>query len=344
MKGKKVFLKTFLKIFFGIFIFFIFASAILFIYYAKDLPRPEKFSERKLIQSSKIYDRTGEVLLYEIYGEERRTWVPLDKIPDYLKKAVISVEDKNFYSHFGIDFKSIARSILANLKIKRPLYGGSTIPQQLVRSTFLSNEKTIERKIKEIVLSIELDRRYSKDQILEWYLNQIPFGQNCYGVEAASENYFGKSVSEISLSQAAVLAALIKAPSLLSPYGENKKELLARKDYVLDRMVEEGYLKKEEAERAKKEQITFLEKKTKILAPHFTLWVKQNLENLYGKRFLEEEGLKIYTTLDWQLQKLAERLVTEGVEKNKTFGAYNASLVAIDPKTGEILALVGSAI
>ena len=341
-KNKK--LISFLKFFGGFFIFIILSFFFLFIYYAKDLPRPEKFTERELIQSSKIYDRTGKILLYEIYGEERRTRVSLDKIPDYLKKAVISVEDKDFYSHFGIDLKSIARSILANLKIGKPLYGGSTIPQQLVRSTFLSNEKTIERKIKEIVLSIELDRRYSKKQILEWYLNQIPLGQNCYGVEAASQTYFGKSVSEISLPEAATLAALIKAPSLLSPYGEKKAELLARKDYVLDQMVKEGYLKKEEVEKAKKEEIVFLEKKTEILAPHFTLWVKKQLEEIYGKRYLEEEGLKVYTALDWELQELAEKSVFKGMEKNKNFGAYNAGLIAIDPKTGEILAMVGSAI
>lgn len=334
----------FLNFFGGVTLFIIVSFSCLFLYYTKDLPRPEKFTERNLVQSSKIYDRTGKILLYEIYGEEKRTWVSLDKIPDYLKMAVISVEDKDFYSHFGIDLKSIVRSILANLKIGKPLYGGSTIPQQLVRSTFLSNEKTIERKIKEIVLSIELDRRYSKDQILEWYLNQIPLGQNAYGVEAASQTYFGKSVSEISLAEAATLAALIKAPSLLSPYGEKKEELLARKDYVLDQMLKEGFLKKEVAEEAKKEKVVFLEKKTKILAPHFTLWVKKQLEKIYGKRYLEEEGLEIYTTLDWELQELAEKNVVAGMEKNKNFNAYNASLVAIDPKTGEILAMVGSAI
>ena len=333
-----------LKIFGGFFLFFLFILFLLFIYYAKDLPRPEKFTERKLIQSSKIYDRDGEVLLYEIYGEEKRTWVSLEEIPDYLRKAVISVEDKDFYSHFGIDFKSIARSVLANLKIGKPLYGGSTIPQQLVRSTFLSNEKTVERKIKEIVLSIEMDRRYSKNQILEWYLNQIPLGQNCYGVEAASQTYFGKSVSEISLPEAATLAALIKAPSLLSPYSEAREELLARKNYVLDRMLEEGYLEKGEEKKVKGEEVKFLEKGTKILAPHFTLWTKRQLEEVYGKRFLEEEGLKIYTTLDWELQELAEKSVVEGMEKNKVFGAYNGSLVAIAPRTGEVLALVGAAI
>jgi penicillin-binding protein 1A len=342
MKKNKIL--TFFKFFFLSLFFLALVIFFLFLYYGRELPRPEKFSERKLVQSSKIYDRTGKFLLFEIYGEEKRTWVPLDKIPDYLKKAVISVEDKDFYSHFGIDLKSLARSILINLKIKKALYGGSTITQQLVRSTFLSNQKTVDRKIKEIILSIELDRRYSKDQILEWYLNQIPFGQNCYGVEAASQTYFGKSVSEISLEEAAVLAALIKAPSLLSPYGQNKKQLLERKDYVLDRMVSLGYLKKEEAEEAKRREIKFLENKVKILAPHFTLWVKQKLEKEYGREFLEEEGLKIYTTLDWNLQKLAEETIAKYKEKNKTFNAFNSSLVAIDPKTGEILAMVGSAI
>jgi len=223
-----------------LFLFFIFSPFFLFIYYAKDLPRPEVFTERRLIQSSKIYDRTGQILLYEIYGEEKRTWVPLKNIPEYLKQAVISAEDSNFYHHFGVDLKGVLRAIFEDLKIGKPTYGGSTIPQQLIRSTFFSTEKTAQRKIREIILALELDRRYSKDQILEWYLNQIPFGQNTYGAEAASQTYFGKPVSEISLAEAATLTALIMAPSRLSPYGENKKELLARKDYVLDRMTVKG--------------------------------------------------------------------------------------------------------
>ena len=238
-----------------LFLFFIFSPFFLFIYYAKDLPRPEVFTERRLIQSSKIYDRTGQILLYEIYGEEKRTWVPLKNIPEYLKQAVISAEDSNFYHHFGVDLKGVLRAIFEDLKIGKPTYGGSTIPQQLIRSTFFSTEKTAQRKIREIILALELDRRYSKDQILEWYLNQIPFGQNTYGAEAASQTYFGKPVSEISLAEAATLTALIMAPSRLSPYGENKKELLARKDYVLDRMTVEGYLEKEKAEETKKEEI-----------------------------------------------------------------------------------------
>jgi penicillin-binding protein 1A len=158
----------------------------LFLYYAKDLPRPEIFTEREIAQSTKIYDRTGKILLYEIFGEEKRTYVSLEKIPEFLKEAVIATEDANFYHHFGVDLRGITRAILEDLKIGYPLYGGSTIPQQLIRSTFLTTEKTIARKTREVILAIELDFKYSKDQILEWYLNQIPFGQNAYGVEAAS--------------------------------------------------------------------------------------------------------------------------------------------------------------
>lgn len=323
-----------------IFLFFIFSSLFLFIYYAKDLPRPEKFIERELFQSTKIYDRSGQVLLYEIYGEEKREWAPLEKIPDYLKKAVIATEDANFYQHFGIDLKGIINAALANLKIMKPVYGGSTIPQQLIRSTFLSLEKTPKRKIREIILTLELDRRYSKEQILEWYLNQIPFGRNAYGVEAASQAYFRKDVWEISLPEAATLAALIKAPSF---YSSNLEELLNRKNYVLNRMVSEGYLNSEEAEKAKSEEIKIVEYSQPILAPHFTLWVKQLLEEKYGRAFLEEKGLKIYTTLDWELQQMAEEIVREGVKKNKIYNSYNGALVAINPKSGEILAMVGSA-
>lgn len=336
-KGIGVFL--ILRFFFFFILFFLFSALSLFFYYAKDLPRPEKFIERRLTQSTKIYDRSGEILLYEIYGEEKRTWVPLEEIPEHLRQAVIVVEDSNFYHHFGVDLKGILRSILINLKIMEPVYGGSTIPQQLIRSTFFSTEKTAERKIREIILALELDRRYSKDQILEWYLNQVPFGSNSYGVEAASQTYFKKPVSKISLAEAATLAALIRAPSHLSPYGQNREKLLARKNYILDRMVEENYIEKEQAEKAKAEKLEFAEKQIEIKAPYFTLWVKQKLEEKYGEDFLRENGLKVYTSLDWELQEIAEKVVREGIERNKIHNAHNAALVAISPKTGEILAM-----
>jgi 1A family penicillin-binding protein len=336
--GKKI-----IRIFLALIGCLILGLAFLFIFFAKDLPRPEKFTEKQTSESTKIYDSTGEVLLYEIYGEEKRTIVPLSSIPDYLQKAVIAAEDANFYNHFGIDVKSTLNSIVKDIKTASLNYGGSTIPQQLIRSTFLSTDKNATRKIREIILSIELDRRYDKNQILEWYLNQVPFGQNAYGAEAASQTYFNKSVSELSLAQAAVLTAMIKGPSYYSPYGSHKAELLVRKDYVLDRMVSEGYITEDESESAKKEQITFEEISDPIKAPHFTLWVKEYLEEKYGEDFLREKGLKVYTSLDWELQQQAEEIVKEESLKNRSSNADNAALVAIDPKTGKVLAMVGSA-
>ena len=337
-KGKKRVSFVF-KFFGALFLFFFLSAFIVFIFYAKDLPRPEKFTEKQFVQSTKIYDRTGEVVLYEIYGEEKRTLVSLDKIPEYLKQAVIVTEDANFYQHFGIDINGIARSILINFRIKEPIYGGSTIPQQLIRSTFFGTEKTIERKVREIILALELDRRYPKEQILEWYLNQVPFGSNSYGVEAASQTYFGKSVSDISLPEAALLAALIQAPSRLSPYGSHQDELIGRKNYVLDRMKAEGFLIEEQSKEYKETEIVFVEKPVRILAPYFTLWVKQQIEEKYSEESLRKDGLKIYTTLDWEMQQFAEKTVEEGAERNKAYNTYNAGLVAISPKTGEVLAM-----
>lgn len=309
-------------------------------YFAKDLPRPEIFWEKEFFQSTKIFDKSGKILLYEIFEEEKRTFVPLEKIPKYLQDAVVAVEDSNFYSHFGVDFKAVLRAILEDLKIQKPVYGASTIPQQLVRSSFLGLEKSLARKTREVILAIELDFKYSKNQILEWYLNQIPFGQNAYGVEAASQIYFGKSVSEISLPEAATLAALIKAPYRFSPYSEEgKKELLKRKDYVLERMLKLGFISEKDANEAKKQEIVFKEKKKDFFAPHFVLWIKSILEEKYGKDYLKRAGLKVYTSLDVEAQKIAEKVVKEGIEKNKKFGAFNACLVALDPRNGEVLAM-----
>jgi len=319
-----------------IFFFLLSFSIVLFVYYARELPRPERFTEKIFAESTKIYDRTGEILLYDIYGEEKREIVSLEKIPKYLREAVIVAEDHNFYNHFGIDLRGIGRAILVNLKLRKPIQGASTISQQLIRSSFLTREKTLTRKIREIVLTLELERRYSKDQILEWYLNQVPFGQNAYGVEAAAKTYFEKSVENLSLAEAAILASLIRAPSYLS---ENREELLARKDYILDKMFEFGFLSKEEKNRAKEEEIKFAQIRESIKAPYFTLWTKQKLEEKYGKDFLGERGWKVYTTLDWELQKIAEEVVREGIKKNKIYNAHNAGLVAIDPRTGEILAM-----
>ena len=332
-------LAKFLVFCFG-FLFFVLCS--LFFYYAKDLPRPENFMEKVFIESTKIYDRTGEVLLYNIYGEEKRTIVSIETVPEQLIQAIITAEDRSFYKHHGIDYKGVTRAVLTNLKLKKPAQGGSTITQQLIRSSFLTLSKTAERKIREIILTIELERKYTKNEIMEWYLNQVPFGSNAYGVEAASQTYFKKPVQDLFLEESAILASLICGPSRLSPYGKNKDRLLGRKDYVLDAMAEQGYISKKQAEEAKRKEIIFASKAVEIKAPHFTIYIKSKLEKQYGSEFLKENGLKVYTSLDWDLQQLAEKSVEERVKINENYQAHNAALVALNPKNGEVLAMVGS--
>jgi len=326
---------TLLIIFIGIIsVFFVFL---------KDLPRPEVFTEAQINQSTKIYDRTGKILLSSVYGEEKRTYVTLSEIPDIMQKAVIATEDKNFYQHFGIDIMGILRALKIDITRGTDSHGASTITQQLIRSTFLTPDKTISRKVKEVILSVELDRKYPKDQILEWYLNQVPFGINIYGIEEASLTYFQKSSKDLSLPEAALMAAIIQLPSYYSPYGKHLDDLLVRKDYVLKRMEQEHYITAEQRDQAMKYQFTF-NKLPKTMAVHFIDYVKQQLEATYGPDFLETKGLKIYTSLDWELQQTAEAAIAENVQKNITrFGAYNSALISIDPKTGEILSMVGSA-
>ncbi len=343
-KNKDKRLSLLLKILGGCFLFSVIFGSLLFVYYAKDLPRPEVFTERPFVLPTKIYDREGKVLLYQIYEEEKRTVIPLNEVSPHLIQAVILTEDANFYSHFGLDFKGIFRSILNNIKIGKPIYGGSTISQQLIRSSFLTLDKTLERKTKEIILTLELERRYSKDEILEFYLNQVPFGSNAYGIEAASQTFFGKKASEVSLEEAALLASLIQAPSHLSPYGSYKEALLQKKNDLLDKMARANYISQEQAEEAKSKTIEFAEIRHPIKAPHFVLYVKKYLEEKYTDYFwLKEKGLKVYTTLDWELQTAAEQIVEQGVRNNKGHEVYNASLVALNPETGEILTMVGSA-
>ena len=341
-KKRKKWLLFSLKILVSFFLILFLLGSGLFIYLIKDLPRPEKFTEGSIAQSTKIYDRTGEVLLYEISGEEKRTIVPLSEIPESLKWAVVSVEDKNFFEHKGLDFKAIARAILYDLRLKKPVQGASTITQQLIRSYFLTRKKTLKRKTREIILTLEIERRYSKDQILEWYFNLIPFGGNIYGVEEASQTFFGKHISDISLPEAAILAALIRSPSYFSPYGEHLEELSERKNYTLDRMAKLNYISQEEALKSKEKEIIFQQNITTIKAPHFVFFVKDYLEGKYGRDFLNRKGLKVYTTLDFELQGIAETTLEQGIEKIEKYNAHNGALVSINPKTGEILAMVGS--
>ena len=281
---KKILISLLLLIFAG------FVS--LFFIFLKDLPRPEVFTEAQINQSTKIYDRTGKILLSSIYGEEKRTYIPLAQIPDIMQKAIIATEDSNFYKHFGIDIPAMFRAIKIDIINRTDSHGASTITQQLIRSTFLTPDKTISRKIKEIILSIELDRKYSKDQILEWYLNQVPFGINIYGLEEASLTYFQKSAQDLTLPEAALMAAIVQLPSYYSPYGKHLDDLLARKDYVLKRMEQEHYITAEQRDEAMKVELTF-NKLPKTMAVHFVEYVKQQIEEKYGPEFLETKGLKI---------------------------------------------------
>ncbi len=309
---------------------------------SRDLPNPNQLIEREINQSTKIYDRTGEHILYEIHGDEKRTLISLSDLPDYVKQAPISIEDKNFYNHGGFSLWAMFRTAITNTIYNRRA-GGSTLTQQFIKNAVLTPEKKIIRKLKEIVLSYRLEQKFSKDEILQMYLNEIPYGSNAYGIEAASLKYFGKNAKDLTIAEAALLAALIQAPSRYSPYGPNKDLLLGRKDYVITLMQEQGYVSQEEADNAKAQEIIFAGPETNITAPHFVMYIKELLAEKYGEKMVEQAGLKIYTTLDIYKQKIAEDVIKEKTENyQEKYGANNAALVSIDPKTGQVLAMVGS--
>ncbi|OGN35899.1 MAG: hypothetical protein A2568_01320 [Candidatus Yanofskybacteria bacterium RIFOXYD1_FULL_44_17] len=314
-----------------------------FIYLERTIPDPGTLVFRKVSESTKIFDRTGEILLYDIHGTEKRTVIPWEQMPISIKNAVLASEDSGFYTHKGLDIQGIMRAFWKDITGLNLSQGGSTITQQLVKNALLGQQKTISRKLREVILAIEIERRFSKDQIFWMYLNQIPFGSTLYGIEAASVNYFGKRASEMSISESATLAALIKAPSYYSPYGNHLEELFGRRDFVLDRMQSLELISAEESRSAKEEKITFKPSKEALLAPHFVIMVKEYLTQKYGEEVVENEGLKIITTLDVDLQKIAEESVTKYAAINKKqYGAKNLAMVALDPKNGGVLALVGS--
>ncbi len=315
-----------------------------FAYFAKDLPSPDNFRDRIVVESTKIYDRTGTHLLYEVHGEEKRTVIPFADIPDVVKYATISLEDEDFYSHFGIKFTSIARALLKDIVTLERAQGGSTITQQLVKNALLSNEKSIARKIKEVILSFELELKYSKDEILEMYLNEIPYGSNAYGIEAAARTFFGKPARELTLDEATLLAALPQATTFYSPYGSRTEALSGRQAFTLRKMADLGYITPEQRDEAiAADTLAKIQpQKDIIAAPHFVMYIKEHLQEKFGDRAVEEGGYRVITTLDWDKQQIAEKAVREGAEKNKNWRASNAALVAIDPKNGQILSMVGS--
>ncbi|HRY82697.1 MAG TPA: PBP1A family penicillin-binding protein [Candidatus Moranbacteria bacterium] len=332
----------------GIFYFFmaVIFSGLLFIIFAYFFIAPgvKELPNRMAKGTTVIYDRTGEHILYEIYGEENRKILSHDQIPNSIRVATIVAEDASFYEHPGVDIPSILRALEINIRRSKFQQGGSTITQQLARNVFLSRDKTLKRKFLETIIAIKLENNFSKDEILDFYLNQIPYGSNAYGIQSASQTFFGKDAINLTLDEAALLAALPKATTLYSPYGNNKDALVSRQKSILSEIEKIGVADKEIIKEAFEENTLnkIFPPRKNIEAPHFVFYVKEMLEKEYGALSLETEGLKIYTTLDYDMQKRAEESVREGAVRNEKYRASNASLVAINPKNGEVLAMVGS--
>lgn len=312
------------------------------VYYSRQLPDPNRLLARAVPLSTKIYDRTGTVLLYDIHRNEQRTLVAIKNIPDSVKLATLVAEDRGFYRHQGFDLKGIARAIVVDVLRGKKAQGGSTITQQFIKNALLSPEKTVTRKIKELVLAYQIEQRFSKDEILQLYLNEIPYGSTAYGISAAARIYFDTDVSRLTLAQAAVLAALPRAPSYYSPWGDNRDKLFALQHTILNGMVEEGYITTEQAQQAKEESLHFAENRQSIKAPHFVFYVREQLIDRYGEKMVEEGGLRVITTLDYEKQQFAHDAIVAQSKKNEAMNASNAALLALDTKDGSILAMVGS--
>ncbi len=305
------------------------------------LPNPRLLSERQIPQTTKIYDRNG-ILLYQIYANENRTLVPLSAVPENLINATIAIEDKDFYQNPGFDIASIIRAAAADLSGK-PIQGGSTITQQLIKSTLLTPEVSITRKIKEIVLAFWAEKIYTKNQILEMYFNQVPYGGTAWGIEAASETYFGKNVKDLDLAQCAFLAGLPQEPTYYSPYGENPNSWKQRQKEVLTQMLEQKYITEQQEENALNENLTFLPPQTPIYAPHFVMYVKDYLIKRYGLPLVEKGGLNVVTSLDLKTQDMAQTVVTNEVNQDAGYSLSNGAALVTNPSNGDILAMVGSA-
>ncbi|MEI6280742.1 MAG: PBP1A family penicillin-binding protein [bacterium] len=331
-------------VFFVAGIFVLMSGLIIMMLSSLQIPDFNSFGDRKITNSTQIYDRTGKILLYDIHQDVKRTNIPFEQMSINIKNATVAIEDSEFYNHGGIRVTSIIRAIFSNLSHTGIGGGGSTITQQLVKNTLLTQNRSYIRKIKEWVLAIKIDNSMPKEKILEAYLNEVPYGGNVYGIETASKTYFGKDASDLTLAESAYLAAIPQSPTTLSPYGKNKAKLETRKNLVLSRMFELKFITKEEYNKAKNEAVVFVPQATQgIIAPHFVFFIKDYLEKRYGVEMVENGGLKVTTTLDADLEAKAEQFVKEGALQNeKDWNGKNASLVAIDPKTGQILTMVGS--
>ncbi len=316
------------------------AAGVFYIWIVKDLPDPNKLLSQTPPLTTKLYDRSGQ-LLYKIYRDQNRSLVTLDKIPPYLINATVAVEDKKFFEHNGFSIEGIIRALKRNL-LNQQMEGGSTITQQLIKNTLLTPEKTIKRKLKELVLAFQAELIFSKNEILEMYLNTVPYGGTAYGVQEAAQTYFDKNVEDLSLAEAALLTGLPAAPSKYSPFGSNPELSIVRQHEVLRRMVENNYITPFEAEKAKSEKIYLAPLRNSIQAPHFVMYLKDWLTDNFGVLEVEQGGLNVISSLDLDIQYMAEKALKEELEKLKNMNVNNGAVLVLNPHTGEILAMVGS--
>ena len=340
LKNSRLLVKFAKLSFLGVVILFLGLFVVLPLF-AFNLPSPDKIV-RKEGFSTKILDRNGKVL-YDIYADQKRTPIEIDKIPQELKDATIAIEDKNFYVHEGFDPLGMVRGF-SRIFTRGYAQGGSTLTQQLVKNVLFTSERSVIRKIREFIMAIQIERRYSKDEILQMYLNEVPYGGTAWGVGSASEMYFGKNVSDLNLVESAILAGLPQRPSVYSPYSSEPDAYIGRATQVLRRMREDGYISEDEEKKALEdlEEIVFQERGASFKAPHFVQYVQKILEDRYGQRLVEQGGLRVTTTLDLELQEKAQLIVAEEIDKVKNLKISNGAAVVINPQTGEILAMVGS--
>lgn len=311
------------------------------LYVLKDIPSPQKLKDAQAIGvSTQIYDRNGK-LLYEVFDEKRRTPITLQELPPYVYQASIAIEDQHFYSHIGFDASGIIRAV-RNTVFKQQLQGGSTITQQLVKTVLLTRERTLQRKIREAVLTLATEIIYRKDDILEMYLNNIPYGGTSYGIEAASQTYFGKKAKELTLAEAAFLAGLPQSPSRYSPFGAQPELAKQRQKEVLRRMTEDKFITEQQANDAAASDLKFASPKVNINAPHFALYVRDLLMEKYSEQMVERGGLRVRTSLDLDIQQKAQASLSAEIAKLERLRVGNGAALITKPKTGEILAMVGS--
>lgn len=329
---KKRYLFSFLSLLFFISTFYFFIL--------KDLPSPKDLTTRDQEVSTKIYDRNG-ILLYTIYKDKNRTPVKLTQIPNHVRLATLAAEDAEFYDHSGFSLRGMLRALKKNIS-EGKLQGGSTITQQLVKNALLSSEKTYIRKLRELILSVGVEMNFSKDEIFEMYINEVNYGGTIYGIEEASQHFFGKHVENLTLSEGALLAGLPQSPTRYSPFGNNPELTFSRQREILHLMKVNRFITSEEEEAATSERIMFAPNRAKILAPHFVMYVREQLIDMYGEEVVQKGGLTVNTTLDINIQMMAEKVAKEEINKLKSLNVGNTAIVVLNPKNGEILAMVGS--